>query len=83
MSASFAAAYEEAMKRKARVGPAYNKYDSVVSGQSRVGPGFPDMGTIQPSHMGSQSTAPTKQDNYTDTNMDVPPIDRGAYGPGY
>jgi hypothetical protein len=57
--------------------------NDTVSGQNRVGPGYPDMGTIQPSHMGSGSKSPTKLDNYTDTNMNVPPIDRGAYGPGY
>src|SRR6266852_3180342 len=51
--------------------------NDTVSGQNRVGPGYPDMGTIQPSHMGSGSKSPTKLDNYTDTNMNVPPIDKG------
>jgi hypothetical protein len=60
-----------------------NKASGKVQGQGLVGPGFPDMGAVMPSHMGSQSVAPNKMDNYTDSNMDVPPIDRGAYGPGY
>lgn len=74
MPASIAAAFEMAKHSKSK---------SKVSGQSLVGPGFPGMGSIQPSHMGSQSNAPIKEDNYLDTNTDAPPIDRGAYGPGY
>lgn len=92
MARSLSAAYEEAMRSKttqdrslARMGGSYNRNESMprVVGQNLVGSGYPDQGTIQPSHMGSQSASPTKLDNYVDANMDVPPIDRGAYGPGY
>ena len=64
-----------------RGGGSYRTEDSV--GQSLLGPGYPNAGTVQPSSMGSQSMSPNKMDNYVDSNMDVPPIDRGAYGPGY
>jgi hypothetical protein len=60
---SFAAAYEEAMKKK-------NK--SKVFGQGLVGPGFPSMGSIQPAHMGSQSTSPMAGD-ISDMSANVMP----------
>lgn len=72
---SLSAALEEAMK--------HGKGKSKVVGQGLVGPGYPDMGAVMPSHAGSQSQSPIKEDNYLDTNTNAPPIDRGAYGPGY
>jgi hypothetical protein len=77
MPSSIAAAYEEAMKKKAMKHGGSGKLSMPV-GAGAIGEGFPGQGTVQPSHMGSQSASPTKDDNYY---QNIPMSDQGPGSP--